>query len=151
MRLSARSERSRIHHAAIWAPCSLVVAVVVGLASLVGCSSSSSTADYCTARTNLENSVKGLTSLNASSGVSGLQTQVSKVKSDATTLVNEAKGDFPTETAAITSSVNALQNSVKALASSPSAAQIATVTKDAGSVVSSVNNFMTASKSKCSS
>jgi hypothetical protein len=130
----------------------VVVVAAVGLASVVGCSSSSSsTADYCSARTNLENSVKGLTSLNASSGISGLQAQVSKIKSDATTLVNEAKGDFPSETSAITSSVNTLQNSVKGLTSSPSAAQIATVTKDAGSVVTSVSNFVSASKSKCSS
>ena len=128
----------------------MAVAAAVGLASIVGCSSSSSTADYCAARTNLENSVKGLTSLNASAGVSGLEAQVNKIKSDATTLVNEAKGDFPSQTSAITSSVNALQNSVKGLASSPSASQIATVTKDAGAVVSSVSNFYNASKSKCS-
>ena len=46
-------------------------------------------------------------------------------------------------------SVNSLKSSVAALSSSPSAAQIATVTKDAGSVVSSVSNFMSASASKC--
>jgi hypothetical protein len=136
MRLSARS---------------VVAAAVVGLASIAGCSSSSSTAAYCSARANLENSIKGLTSLNASAGVSGLEAQVSKIKSDATALVNSAKGDFPSETSAITSSVNALESSVKGLASSPSAAQIATVTKDAGAVVSSVSNFYNASKSKCSS
>ena len=60
------------------------------------------------------------------------------------------RGDFPTETSAITSSVSALKNSVTALPSSPSAGQIATATKDAASVVSSVTSFVDASNSKCS-
>ena len=113
-------------------------------------SSSSGPPAYCTARTNLENSIKGLTSLNASSGVSALKAQVTAVANNATKLVDSAKGDFPSQTSAITSSVNTLKSSVATLSSSPSAAQIATVTKDAGNVVSSVSSFMTASSSKCS-
>lgn len=58
--------------------------------------------------------------------------------------------DFPSETSAITSSLDALKTSVAALSASPSAAQIATVTKDAGNLVSSVTSFTNASKSKCS-
>ena len=72
------------------------------------------------------------------------------IANNASKLVDQAKGDFPTQTSAITTSVNALKSSVAGLSSSPSAAQIATITKDAGSVVSSVANFMTASSSKCS-
>ena len=63
---------------------------------------------------------------------------------------NSAKGDFPSETSAITSSVTALKNSVTALPSSPTTAQIATATRDAASVVSSVKSFVDASNSKCS-
>jgi hypothetical protein len=126
----------------------MVIAAATAAIALAGCGSSKPA--YCTDRTNLQNSIKGLTSLTASSGVSGLKTQVNQIQSDATTLVNSAKSDFPTETSAITSSVNALKNSVAALPASPSAAQIATVTKDAGSVVSSVKSFMDASNSKCS-
>jgi len=129
-------------------PMVIAVAAAVAAIALAGCSSGKPA--YCTDRTNLQNSVKGLTSLTVSSGVSGLKTQVSQIQSDATTLVNSAKSDFPTETSAITSSVSALKNSVAALSASPSAAQIATVTKDAASVVSSVKNFMDASNSKCS-
>jgi len=126
----------------------MVIAAAATAVVLAGCSSSKPA--YCTDRTNLQNSIKGLTSLTASSGVSGLKTQVSQIQSDATAVVNSAKGDFPTETSAITSSVSALKNSVAALSAAPSAAQIATVTKDAASVVSSVRNFMDASNSKCS-
>ena len=135
-----------------WACVPLLAAA--GLVAATGCSSSSSTSSgppaYCAARTNLENSIKGLTSLNASSGVSGLKSQVTAIENNAGKLVDQAKGDFPTQTSAITSSVNALKSSVAGLSSSPSAAQIATITKDAGSVVSSVASFMTASSSKCS-
>ncbi len=135
------------------ASCSRVVAatgvVAVTSCSSSGSSSSSSKPAYCADRTNLENSIKGLTSLNASSGVSGLKTQVTKIQSDATAVVNSAKGDFPSQTSAITSSVDALKASVKALSASPSLAQIVTATKDAASVVSSVKSFTEASSSKC--
>jgi hypothetical protein len=122
----------------------LVLAAAATAVTLAGCSSSKPA--YCTDRTNLTNSVKGLTS----SGVSGLKSQLKQIQTDATTLVNSAKGDFPTETSAITSSVSALKNSITALPSSPSAAQIATATRDAASVVSSVKSFVDASNSKCS-
>jgi hypothetical protein len=124
------------------------MAVAAGVVALAGCSSSKPA--YCTDRTNLENSVKGLTSLTASSGISGLTSQVKTIQSDATALVNSAKSDFPSQTSAITSSVNALKTSVTGLSSSPSATQVATVTRDAASVVSSVKTFTDASSSKCS-
>lgn len=128
----------------------VTLAAVIGVVAFAGCStSSSSKPGYCADRTNLQNSVKGLTSLNASSGVSGLKQQVSKIQSDAAALVNSAKGDFPSQTSAITSSVDALKNSVAALPASPSAAEITTVTRNASGVVSSVSSFMDASKSAC--
>jgi hypothetical protein len=122
----------------------LVVATAATVVGLVGCGSGKPA--YCTDRTNLQNSVKGLTS----SGISGLKSQITQIQSDATTLVNSAKSDFPDQTGAITSSVSTLKNSLSALPSSPSAAQIATVTKNAASVVSSVKSFTDASNSKCS-
>jgi hypothetical protein len=150
MGLRAKSGRARARPGGAWACVPLIVAA--GAVALTGCSSSSSSGPpaYCAARTNLENSIKGLTSLNASSGVSGLKSQVTAIENNASKLVDQAKGDFPTQTSAITTSVNALKTSVAGLSSSPSAAQVATITKDAGTVVSSVASFMTASSSKCS-
>ena len=124
----------------------LVAAAVVAL--LPGCSSSKP--GYCTDRTNLQNSVKALTELNVSSGVSALKSHVTQIQQDATTLVNSAKNDFPSQTSAVTSSVNALKTSVTGLSSNPSAAQVAAITKDGKSVVTSVNSFMDASNSACS-
>lgn len=139
--------RKASHGMARWSA-RLVAVATVGLLALAGCGSSKPA--YCTNRSNLQNSVKGLASLNASSGVSGLQSQLKKIQTDATALVNSAKSDFPSETSAIKSSVASLQSAVKGLSSSPSAGQIATVTSAATSVVSSVENFSSASSSKCS-
>jgi len=129
-------------------PLACATAAAVAAVTLAGCSSSKPA--YCTDRTNLQNSVKALTNLNASSGISGLKSHINSIQSNATTLVNSAKSDFPTETSAITSSVDALKTSVAGLGSSPTALQIATVTRDAASVVSSVKSFTDASNSKCS-
>ena len=134
--------------ASAWVRTALVCAVAAGLVTVAGCGSSKP--GYCTDRTNLQNSVKGLTNLNTSSGVSGLKSQVDQIQSDAGSLVNSAKSDFPDQTSAITSSVNALKSAVSALGSNPSASQIATITKNAGNVVSSVSSFADASNSSCS-
>lgn len=112
-----------------------------------GCGSSKP--GYCSARTDLENSVKGLTSLNLSSGVSGLEAQVRKIENSATKLVSQAKSDFPNQTQAIESSVNSLSSAVKGLPSNPSAGQIASIAADASKVVSSVKSFTGATSSKC--
>ncbi len=130
-----------------------VALVALALVAVTGCGGSSKPG-YCSDRSSLENTIKGLPSAASSAvssgDVSGLKSQLTKVESDATSLVNSAKGDFPSETSAVKSSVAALQTAVTALPSSPSAAQIASVASSATSVVSSVKSFDEASKSKCS-
>jgi hypothetical protein len=146
--MSAMSIRSRPGRAAAPALVLLAFAAAAMLVALAGCSSSKPA--YCTDRTNLQSSVNGLTSSISSRDISGVKSQVDKIQGDATTVVNSAKGDFPTETSAITSSVDALKGSLGALSSSSSAAEMATVAKDGASVVSSVKSFVDASNSKCS-
>jgi hypothetical protein len=143
MKMTPGHKKSRSSQGSAWVRVPLVLAAAATAVALAGCGSSKPA--YCTDRTNLQNSVKGLTS----SGISGIRSQLTQIQSDATTLVNSAKGDFPSQTSAITSSVSTLKSSVAALPSSPSAAQIATVTRDAASVVSSVKSFTDASSSKC--
>jgi hypothetical protein len=65
-------------------------------------------------------------------------------------LVNSAKGDFPSETSAIQSSVAALSNAIKTVPSSPSAADVAKLVGDVTSVANSVKGFTDATDSKCS-
>jgi hypothetical protein len=127
----------------------LAAAVALTAAIAVAGCGGSSKPGYCSARTNLENSIKDVSNLSLTSGVSGLQATFQKVQSDATAVVNSAKSDFPTETSAITTSINTLQSAVKALPSSPTPGQIASVATDAAAVVSSVKTFLDASASKC--
>jgi hypothetical protein len=126
----------------------MVAVAVVALVVLAGCGGSSKPA-YCSDRTNLENSVKGVTSLKLSGIISGLQSQVKTIQSDATSLVDSAKSDFPSQTSAVKTSVNALSSAVTALPSNPSATQIAAVATSAAGVASSVKSFVDASSSKC--
>ncbi len=135
MYMRARSARA-------WALLAAVAAIAA--VSLTGCSSSKPA--YCTDRASLENSVKGLTSVS----ISTLKSQLTQIESNATALVNSAKSDFPSQTSAISSSVSALKSAVAVLGSSPSATQVATVTKDASNVVSSVKSFTDATSSQCS-
>ena len=144
--MSAKCGRSRAHQGA-WARAPVAFAAAAGLVALTGCSS---TPAYCSDRTNLENSVKGLPSQVSSSGISGLESQLNKVESDATALVNSAKSDFPSQTSAIMSSVDALKSAVTALPSSPSAADMAPVVADVARVKSSVKSFTDATSSNCS-
>ena len=128
----------------------VAVAIIAGVAlvAVAGCGSSKPA--YCSDRTTLENAVKNLPSVTTSSGISGLQSQLTTIQTDATALVNSAKSDFPTETSAVKTSVDALQSAVKTLPSNPSASQIAPIALDANNVVKSVKSFTDASKSKCS-
>ena len=139
------------HVAARWTARSVCVAALV-LVGLAGCggSSSSTKPAYCSARADLENSINGVSSLSPTSSVSALQAQFQKVKTDANKVVTQAKGDFPTQTSAIKSSVDGLTSAVDALTANPSATQIATVISAASNVVSSVKSFVDASSSKCS-
>lgn len=146
--MSAESGGSRARHAGAWARGPLAFAAAASLVVLAGCGSGKPS--YCTDRTNLQNSVKGLTSLSASSGISGLQAQLKKIQTDAAALGGSAKSDFPSQTSAVTSSVHALEGAVRGLSSSTSAAQIATVAAAAKNVVSSVQSFTSATSSKCS-
>ena len=122
----------------------LVVLICIGCA---GCGGSKP--KYCSDRSNLESSVKGLTGLTVSSGVTGLEAQLNKIKTNSTALVKSAQGDSPNETASIKSSFDALSKTVKGLSSSPSAGDIATVATQTSAFVTSVKTFMDSTSSKC--
>ena len=146
--MSPEHIRERSHAGRAATRVSLALVALVALAAAAGCGSSSKPA-YCKDRTNLENAIKNLPSTASSSGLSGLQSQLTTIQSDATAAVDAAKTDFPSETSALKSSVDTLSSAVKALPSNPSTTQIAAVALDAANVVSAVKGFTSATKSKC--
>ena len=92
----------------------MVVIAAVALFAAAGCGGSSSKPAYCSDRSTLQSDVQGLSVPTSSSDISGLQSQLATIQSDATALVSSAKSDFPSETSAITSSVDTLSSAVKA-------------------------------------
>jgi hypothetical protein len=124
------------------------VVVAALIPSVAACGSSSKPA-YCSDLTNLQSSIKDLSSVTISGGISGLKSQISTIQTDATTLVNSAKSDFPTETSAITASVSRLRSSLASTSVNPTAGQIVGVVAASASVVSSVKGFASATSSKC--
>jgi hypothetical protein len=112
----------------------------------------SSKPSYCNQTASLKQSVQDLGSVNiVQGGTNALTSALSKVQTDASAVVSSAKGDFPSETSAITSSIDALKKSAQSLASSPTQpAVIAQVPAQISAVVKSVQDFSSATKSKCS-
>jgi hypothetical protein len=123
----------------------LVVGTVLVLA---GCGSSKPA--YCSDRASLEKSVKQVPGLASSADFSGLGTQASKIQAEATKLASAAQSDFPTESSAVKRDVDTLVSSIKDLPSSPATQDYAKVGINAATAVSSVSNFSSATKSKCS-
>jgi hypothetical protein len=120
---------------------------------LSACGSSKKTTtkpSYCTAVSNLESSIKSVTSTNlVQEGTNALENAFRKVKSDVQTAVAAAKNDFPTQTSALKSSIDALSATVTQLQSSPTPALIAQATTQAGDVVTAAKNLADATSSKC--
>jgi hypothetical protein len=132
----------------------LCVAATLALAgplAITGCGGSSKPS-YCSDRSDLQSSVKGLgdVKVTQSGGLDQLKSQLQQVESNANKVVSSAKGDFPSETSAISSSVSSLKSAVQGLPSSPSAQQLAQVAGDTKAVVTSVDGFTKATDSKCS-
>lgn len=127
------------------------VAALVLSATAIGACGGSSKPSYCSSVSNLESSIKALPSTNiVATGLNGLKSAVTKVQSDATTAINAAKSDFPSETSALKTSIDTLSRTVHGAVSSPSASTIAQIPGQVSAVVTAANNFQSATKSKCS-
>ena len=127
-----------------------VLAAVAAAAVLSACGGSSKPG-YCKQTANLKQSVQDLGSVNiVQGGTNALTSALSKVQSDANAVVSSAKSDFPDQTAAISSSIDALKRSAQSLASSPTQpALIAQVPGQISAVVKSIQDFSSATSSKC--
>lgn len=123
---------------------SMLALFAVGAAS--GCGGKP---QFCDDRTTLQESVKSLPSAATSGGVSGLEAQITKVETDAKTLIDSAKSDFPSESSAIENALNQLKSSVSGLPEKPSTSQLAGIVINATAVVNAVNSFVSATDEEC--
>lgn len=124
-------------------------AAALGAVAVLGIGASgcgSSKPGYCADRSRLESSIK---EINVSGGVSGIEAQLRTIQSNANALIASARSDFPTQTGALKSSIDAMAAGIKALPSNPTPAQIATLGTAASGVVTAVRDFADATKSKC--
>ena len=127
-----------------------LLALLIGGALIAGCGSSSKPA-YCDPVTKTENAIKSLPTAEdvKKNGVETLKSDLSTLQQNATTAVNQAKSDFSTETTALKSSVDALANTVKQIASSPSAQTLAQLPAQLSAVSTAGKNLQSAVSSKC--
>ncbi|MFL5817802.1 MAG: hypothetical protein ACJ76L_09380 [Conexibacter sp.] len=125
-----------------------LVGAISALVAVTGCGGGGKPG-YCADRDALETSIKDLGNLSLSGGLSGLQSQLRTIQTNATQLVDSARSDFPSETSAINSSLSTLRTDVQQLPSSPAPKQLAAIAVEAKSVVTSVQAFKKASDSKC--
>lgn len=129
----------------------LSVSLLAGGVFIGGCGSSKPA--FCSHVSELEKSVQSLGSLNAQSGVSGLEADLKKIDSSAKAVVSSAKSEFPTQTAAIEKSVTALDNTVKELSSATTTqarnAAIAKLPGEVSAMGTAFSEFSSATKSKC--
>jgi hypothetical protein len=128
-----------------------VPAAIAVVAVLSACGGSSKPS-YCKQTASLKQSVSDLGNVNVvQGGTNALTSALSSVSSNANAVVSSAKSDFPNETAAITNSIDTLKKSAQSLASSPTQpAVIAQVPGQISAVVKSVQDFSSATSSKCS-
>jgi hypothetical protein len=123
----------------------ILCALLIGVVALIaGCGSSKPA--FCKDKNDLQKSVS---SISVSGGVSSLKTQLQTIETQAKSLVSSAKSDFPDQTTAINTAVSKLQTDIKALPSSPTPAQLASVALSAKDTVTSVSAFASAAKDKC--
>jgi hypothetical protein len=130
-----------------------LLAVCAVAVLLSACGGGSSKPGYCAKTADLKKSVQDLGNVSnlVQGGTNALTSALSSVESNATAVVNSAKSDFPEQTAAITNSIDALKKSAQSLASSPAQpAVIAQIPGQVSAVVTSIQDFSNATKSKCS-
>ena len=128
------------------------LAAAVAVAAVLSACGGSSKPGYCAKTADLKKSIQDLGNVNiVQGGTNALTSALSSIQSNASAVVNSAKSDFPDQTAAISSSIDTLKKSAQSLASSPAQpGLIAQIPGQVSAVVTSIQDFSNATKSKCS-
>ena len=129
-----------------WLLIPAAVLVLSGLAA--GCSSSKPA--YCTDAANLKTSVSSLGSVNVvKNGLSSLQTALSSVQTSAATFVTDAKSAFPSQTAALNTSLSGLATTITSAKGQPPVTAATAVVPAVTQVKNSASALQSAVSGKC--
>jgi hypothetical protein len=130
----------------------LLIAVTLAAAALftAGCGGSDKPA-YCSDVSDLQQSVDDLKNvqLSGSDSLSTLQTQLKTVQTNANTVVNSAKADFPSQTTALKASVAGLGSAVQQLPAAPTPAELAALAPLVSGVSTAAKGLDSATSSAC--
>jgi hypothetical protein len=132
-----------------WLFLPVVVLILSGFAA--GCSSSSSSKPaYCTSASQLKTSVQNLDNVDvAKNGISSLQTALSSVKTNATTLASDAQSAFGPQVTALQTSISSLDTAVNSAKGQPALTAAKTIAAPLMQVKSSASNLVNATSGKC--
>src|SRR5437763_15081313 len=108
-------ERARSDNRRTWLTRAARIALLgaaAGALMVAGCGGSGKPS-YCSAVTNLKDSVKAVPNTDVvANGTSAVKSTFQKIETDAKAVVSSAKTDFPTETQALASSVSTLSSTI---------------------------------------
>jgi hypothetical protein len=105
---------------------------------------------YCSDLGELEQSVNQLGDVDVvGGGTDAVREALREVEADARSVIDSAQSEFSDETDAIAESLSTLEASVRQLSGSPSTDQTATVLADASELVTSVDELIEATASRC--
>lgn len=149
-RRAVRDGRRPVKGARAWKG-GIAAALLLALAAVALSGCGGSKPEYCEKATELRESVQALTEVNLSKeGVAGAEAALRKIHTSATALVEAAKSEFPQQTEAISSSANALAESVKAATNAQTrSSAISQIPAEIAALSVAANNFVEATKSKC--
>jgi len=128
-------------------PAAVLPLALSGLAA--GCSN---TPFYCTDANNLKTSVSNLSNVDvAKNGISSLQTALNSVQTNASKFVTDAKSAFPSQTAALNTSLTALATTIKSAKGEPPATAATAIVPAVAQVKTTASNLQSAvsSAGKC--
>jgi hypothetical protein len=125
-----------------------VLACLVLVALLSGCGSSSKPS-YCSKVSDLQQSIKDLSNVKPiQNGTASVTDALNKVKDNTQATIDAAKKDFPSETSALSASINNLATTVKQLPSA-TASTLAALPSQIQAASTAVTDLADATKSKC--
>jgi hypothetical protein len=105
---------------------------------------------YCTAASQLQTSVQKLGNVDvATNGLGALQTALNSVKTSASTFATDAKSAFPSQTAALNTSLSALATAITSAQGQPPVTAAAAVVPAVRQVKNSASALQSATSGKC--